>query len=86
MKSITFGMTVAAGLALGTSLLGAAAVVLLASAGAVGSTAYLYERFVNRTVQAANAAVVDDRGAAARDRRRLPATLLTGQERLLPWP
>jgi type II secretory pathway predicted ATPase ExeA len=65
-----------------TSLFGAAAVVLLASASAVGSTAYLYERFVNRTVQAANATVIDDRGAPARDRRRLPAdaaaTILVG--------
>jgi len=37
----------------GASLMGAAAVALAASAVAVGSTAYLYQRFVDQTVQAA---------------------------------
>jgi general secretion pathway protein A len=40
---------------LGASLAGAAAVTLVASALAVGSTTYLYHRFVDQTVQAAGA-------------------------------
>jgi type II secretory pathway predicted ATPase ExeA len=69
------------------SLLGAAAVVLWASATAVGATAYLYERLVNRTVQASTQTTALDRmpaanrGGAAGD-RRLPddaaLTILVG--------
>ena len=65
------------------SLLAGAAVVLLASAGAVGATAYLYQRFDRGTVQASSPVAID-RALPPPDRidRRLPAdaalTILVG--------
>jgi type II secretory pathway predicted ATPase ExeA len=57
----------------GASLVGAGAVALVASAFAVGSTAYLYQRFADPTLQAAgmDRQTIDLRPAAAK--RRLPA-------------
>jgi general secretion pathway protein A len=63
----------------GASLAGAAVVALVASAFAVGSTAYLYQRFADRTLQAA---AVDRSPSAAKVNRDLPAdvplTILVG--------
>ncbi len=67
------------------SLLAGAAVVLLSTAGAVGSTAYLYQRFgMATTVQASSQAMGIDRilAPAVAAERRLPAgsavTILAG--------
>jgi general secretion pathway protein A len=63
----------------GASLAGAAVVTLAASAFAVGTTAYLYQRFADRPVQAASASAVPAQGV---DRR--PATPVSAVNRTLP--
>src|SRR5205807_1635408 len=75
------------------SILAPAAVVLLASMLAVGSATYLYERFANRTVEAASDGVVTlaPAKAAAADTHHtilvgsFPASDTTGVRALADW-